>query len=112
MRLSAYSVPQLKSTLSPCMRRRTAAVAAARAARGLPGKEATGSKREQDFQLEIDWIKALPSECAAEGERLNSLLSIMAWQRHLDSTRWPYPHTRLALLVPHHRLAPMVQPTM
>ena len=43
--------------------RRSAALSASRAARGAPSmEEVEAMKKDRQFQLEVDWIKALPGE--------------------------------------------------
>mmetsp|Transcript_37095 Transcript_37095/g.82525 ORF Transcript_37095/g.82525 Transcript_37095/m.82525 type:complete len:614 (+) Transcript_37095:97-1938(+) len=58
--------------------RRTPAVAAARAARGLLDDAAT-ARREQEFQLEVDWIKALRA-----GEEPDVVLVSCAGKSHTE----------------------------
>ena len=43
--------------------RRSAIAAAARTSRGVPStEEVEAMKKERQFELEVDWIKALPGE--------------------------------------------------
>ena len=61
--LHGTSVPDASPTTRRYEFRRSAAAVASRSARGVPSaEEVEAIKKERQFELEVDWIKALPGD--------------------------------------------------